>query len=134
MGDASQGKPQFCRSDDDTVDTCRAFDLSTVFTGDEHIGDEIEFVPGTNDATKPRAVDHREERVHVCLSFQTSRRFEKHAAKLGKRFDDEGARHDGMPRKMVGENIVRQRNALDARRKIRWFETGDSIEQNVTHA
>lgn len=134
MGDAGQGKPQFCRGDDDAVDAGRAFDLSTVVTGDEHVGDEIEFVPRANDTTKPRAVDHREQRMNVCLSFQTSRRFEKHSAKLRERFDDECAGHDGMSRKMIGESIVGQRNALDARCKFWRFETGNSIEKDVTHA
>lgn len=38
-----------------------------------------------------------------------------------------------MTGKVIAENIVRQRDTLDSRCKIRRFETSYSIEKDVTH-
>lgn len=116
-----------------SVDTCGAFDLSAVFTSDEDFGGEVEFVSGSYDASEARAIDHREQRVHVSLSVQPTCGFEEHTAQLRQRFDEQRAGHDRMAWKMVAEDIVGQRHALDSRGKIGRFQASDSIEKDVTH-
>lgn len=133
MRHGSKGKPELGRRDDGAIDARGAFDLPAVFARDEHLGNEIEFVAGANGATKPGTIDHREKSMHVGLSFETTSGFEKDAGELRKRFDDQRSGHDGVTWKVIGENIVRQRHALDSRGKIRGFESRNSVEEDVTH-
>ena len=95
---------------------------------------ELDLVARSHQAAELRALDADQERVQIVAPAQAHRRLAQHAAELRQRFERQRARHHRVAGKVVGEDVVGQRDALDAAGARGRLQRRDAVEEDVAHA
>ena len=67
------------------------------------------------------------------MAALAQRCLDQDAPELGHALDEQRSRHHRLSGKMIGEDVVRERHALDGRRALRRPQREDPIEEKVPH-
>src|SRR6185369_14903156 len=115
------------------VDRRREADLRRCLARRLDRRNEVETIARPDRLVEFRALNLDEHGAQHRLARLVERELEQKPGELRRGFDDERARQHRKARKVIVEDLVAERHALDAARRMSGGELGDAIEQVVAH-
>src|SRR5262249_32913119 len=131
--DTREGKRELSLRDQLAIDACESLNLSAILVGRNSLGLEVDSVSRSYHVAKFGLLHSHEESVKIMAPALPHRGLNQDPSELGERFQDQSSRHDRVSWEVVYENVIGQRDTLDAGRHLWWLERCNSIEKNVPH-
>src|SRR5262249_3777408 len=77
--------------------------------------------------------ENRPAHAHVLAGFRMKGEFDEKTAQLRQRFNEQGARKNGVVRKMIVKHLIRESNAFNRTGALALLVGGNSVQKKVAH-